>query len=210
MYPTEAVIYGLTTEELEVIKSVRFLIGDLKKSVIEEVPAGSNCANILMDSSVYKMEDKGWPKKIVVSGVEVTNPYDPYVDNYEFLVFSGTGVLDDGITIMYDTFRFGDIEILESYDYGSASVLVGQCSLTAEQLTTPLLNLAAAVVLVQGEFQRYADEAVKMQDNDSLIDLTDRLEYLQKELSSLRDMLQQSIRDKLCCATYTLPVIRIE
>jgi len=210
MYPTEASLEGFSSEELIIIHSIRILIGDIPTTIIEELEAGSDCANISMDGSVYQMENKGWPKKVVTSGTEFTNPLDPYVENYEFLVFSGAGILDTGISLMYETFRFSSSEILDAFDYAANSVLAAQCSLTPEQLTTPLINLAAALVLVQGEFQRYAEEAVRMEDGDSQLDLVSRLEYLQSEMDSLRTRLQDSLRAKLSCASYQLPVIRVE
>ena len=210
MYPSEAAVNFLTPEEIAIIKSVRVLVGDRKTTVIEEAPGGDTCSNIVMDGSVYKLGNKGWPKKVLVSGTEYTSSIDPYVDNYELLVFSGSNVLQDGVSVIYDTFRFGDMEILEAYDYGGSSVLVGQCSLSAAQLTAPILNLAAAVVIIQGEFQRYAEEAVMMEDNDSIIDLSRRLQFLQKELDSLRGILEKAIKERLCCTTYSLPVIRVE
>jgi len=210
MYPTEASIYGFSNEELVIIHSIRILVGDSPTTLIEELPAGSDCANISMDGSVYQLENKGWPKKVVVSGVETTNPLDPYVENYEFLVFSGVNVLNNGLSVMYETFRFSSAEILDAFDYAANSVLTSQCSLTPEQLTTPLINLASALVLIQGEFQRYAEEAVRMEDGDSQLDLVSRLEYLQDEMDSLRSQLQAGIRAKLACASYELPVIRVE
>ncbi|RLI99266.1 MAG: hypothetical protein DRP08_07335 [Candidatus Aenigmatarchaeota archaeon] len=210
MYPTEASLEGFSTEELIIIHSIRILLGDIPTTIIEELPAGSDCANISMEGSVYQMENKGWPRKVVVSGVEVVNALDPFVDNYEYLVFSGTNALVSGISVMYDTFRFSDRQILDSFDYGTNSVLAAQCSLTAAQITSPLINLAAAVVLIQGEYQAYAEEAVRMQDGDSLIDTTAKLEYLQTELQNLRNQLQSALRAKLVCASYNLPVIRVE
>lgn len=210
MYPTEAAVRGFTLQEQEIIHSIRILIGDFKSTVIEEVDDAFDCANVRGSGSIYQFENKGWPKKVVVSGSEYINPLDPYIDNYEYLVFSGTDVLQENLFIMYETFRFGDLEILDAYDYAGSSVLAAQCNLTAEQLTQPLMNLAAAVVLVQGEYQKYAEEAVEMEDGDSVIDLTDRLGPLQRELQSLRDQLEKAISRKLCCATYSLPVFRIE
>lgn len=210
MYPTEAFVFGLTAQEQEIIHSIRILIGDQKSTEIEEVLNGMSCDKIKMGGSVYKLDDKGWPIKIIISGTEYSNPIDPQVENYQFLVFSGTGVLDNDISIMYNTFRFSDIEILDAYDFSASSVLTAQCNLTPEQLTPALLNLATSVVLLQGEYQKYAEQAVEMKDNDSEIDTVERLNYLQRELQVLRGELERAIKKKLACASYSLPVIRVE
>lgn len=210
MYPSEAVVRGLTLGEQEIIHSIRLLVGDEKKTIIEEFYDTLDCAQIKGSGSIYQMDNKGWPRKILVDGVEFVNPFDPYVENYEYLVFSGSGVITGSLFVMYETFRFGDLQILDAYDYGSSSVLSAQCNLTAEQISQPLMNLAAAVVLVQGEYQRYAEEAVEMEDGDSIIDLVGRLGPLQKELESLREQLELSISRKIACANYSLPVFRVE
>lgn len=210
MYPSETAVRGFTLQEQEIIHSVRILIGDEKATVIEEVDDALNCANVFGTGSIYQMENKGWPKKVMIEGVEFSNPLDPFVENYEYLVFSGSNVITDSVFVMYETFRFGDLQILDAFDFAGSSVLAAQCSLTAEQITQPLMNLAAAIVLIQGEYQKYAEQAVEMQDGDSMIDLVDRLAPLQRELESLRTQLERAIARKICCANYSLPVFRVE
>lgn len=210
MYPTEATVQGFTPDEQEIIHGIRIIIGDQKQTIIEEFDATIDCANIIADESIYRLENKGWPLKVVVSGLEYTDAMNPLVQDYEYLIFSGTGVIQDSLFVMYQTFRFGDLEIIDSYDFAGPSVLSAQCNLTPEQLSQPLINLAAAVVLLQGEFQKYAEAAIEIQDGDSQIDTVDRLRALQEELKSLRGELEKAIRAKTCCAAFQLPVFRVE
>jgi len=212
MYPSEASFLGLTAEEISIIEGVRDIIGDRPSPILEESDNPGHAKAISSDGSMYELQQpKGWPVVIMVDGTEYSSTSDPQVVGYKYLVFSGVS-LDNTITysFLYNNFRFSDQEIISAYDNSAASALTEQCNLTPEQLTVPLIILATAVVLLQGEFQALAAEAVTIEDNDSKYDNSIRLVALQREIKDLRDRLNSALREKTKCATINLPIFRVE
>lgn len=212
MYPAEADFLGLTNEERDIIASVRGIIGDAPQVVLEESNDPKFCSGVSQDGTMYQFESgKGWPLVVIVNGTEYQDTSNPQVLGYKFLVFSGSVFTTSGsFSILHNTFRFSDGEILDAYDNSALLALTEQCNLTAEELTVPLISLATGVVLLQGELQKLAQEAIELEDNDSRFNSAQRIVTLQKEISDLRKRLAASLAMKMKCASLNLPVYRVE
>ena len=71
MFPREIT---LTSSEEVIVFKIRQLVGDEKRTVVDDIYSVDHCANVKLDGSMYGFEEpKGWPVEVYVSGVTVTS-----------------------------------------------------------------------------------------------------------------------------------------
>jgi hypothetical protein len=212
-YPPEI---ALSEQDREIVESIRVTIGDF--GVIErdyysstDPQSQHSCGSqISADKKTWELfEWKGWPQRVLLNGLEKTSISDPQILGYRFLTFTGisaciTGTLD----IFYQHFRFSDREILLAYD--RAKNLLVSCGLSASQITTEMLIMQAAILLLEGELRQSQEKAVSIRDGDTSYDNTQNIRSRSEDLSDLR----QKLRDLLECArhiaSYALEGIRLD
>lgn len=200
-YPPEI---ALSEEDREIVESIRITLGDLgtiERDFFDSSDSNSifSCASqISSDQKTWELEEfKGWPQRVIINSEEKTSISDPQVIGYKFLTFSGaeaciTGTLD----IFYNHFRFADREILLAYDR-SGNLLVS-CGLTGGQITTEMLIMQAAILLLEGEVRDFATGAVEIRDGDTSFSNTRGIQARTEDLADLK----QKIRDIIECARY--------
>ena len=212
-YPPEI---ALSEQDREIVESIRITLGDfgvIERDYYSSVDPQSqhSCGSqISADKKTWELfEWKGWPQRITINGLEKTSISDPQVLGYRYLTFSGasaciTGTLD----IFYQHFRFSDREILLAYDR-SRNLLVS-CGLSASQITTEMLILQAAILLLEGELRQSQEKAVSIRDGDTSYDNTQNIRSRTEDLADLK----QKIRDMIECArynaSYNLEGVRID
>ncbi len=212
-YPPEI---ALSEQDREIVESIRLTLGDfgiIERDFYNSTDSNSQfaCASqISSDQKTWELlEFKGWPQRVVINGDEKTSITDPQVIGYRFLTFSGaeaciTGSLD----IFYNHFRFSDREILLAYD--RAGNLLVSCGLDTSQITTEMLIMQAAILLLEGEVRDFATGAVEIRDGDTFFSNT---RGIQARTEDLRD-LKQKIRDLIECArfnaSYGLEGVRLD
>ena len=121
MFPSEVV---LTPSEEVIVFRVRSLIGDEKRTVVDEVNDVGLCGNVKLEGSMYGMEEhKGWPIDIRVGGVPVTSGAvasgTVEILNYEYIRWNtipGPLVNGTSLSVVYNHFRHSDLEIINVYD----------------------------------------------------------------------------------------------
>lgn len=209
-YPPEI---ALSEQDREIVESIRVTLGDF--GIIERDYFSSSdpqsqhaCGSqVSADRKTWELfEWKGWPQRVTLDGTEKTSISDPQVLGYRYLTFSGTitGTLD----IFYQHFRFSDREILLAYDR-SRNLLVS-CGLSASQITTEMLIMQAAILLLEGELRQSQEKAVSIRDGDTSYDNTQNIRSRTEDLADLK----QKIRDMIECArynaSYNLEGVRID
>jgi hypothetical protein len=208
-FPQELV---LTPEEEVIVFKIRQLIGDEKKTAVDEVYSVDHCATVKLQGSMYGLEDpKGWPTDIVVNGAVVTSGVE--VLSYEFLKWDSIpGPLVDGasLTVVYNMFRHSDMEILNTYDNAAYLYLTGQCGLSDTDLGEDLLTLSTAYVLLSKDMSIYVSEAVNLEDSDSKYDASRRPQALATFMKMISDELKNALEIKRGCKMMSLPVYKVE
>jgi hypothetical protein len=211
-YPPEI---ALTEQDREIVESIRVTLGDL--GVIErdyydssDTNSQFSCASqISADQCTWEMlEWKAWPQKVVLNGTEKTSISDPQVLGYRFLTFSGTACITGTLDLFYNHFRFSDREVLLAYD--RANNLLVSCGLAGTQITTEMLIMQAAILLLEGELRQAQEKAVVIRDGDTSYDNTRNISSRTEDLADLK----QKIRDLIACArmnaSYQLEGVRVE
>ena len=155
------------------------------------------------------LEFKGWPQRVIINGDEKTSLTDPQVLGYRFLTFSGASACITGsLDIFYNHFRFSDREILLAYD--RAGNLLVSCGLDAGQITTEMLIMQAAILLLEGECRDKTTGAVEVRDGDTSYSNTRAIQARTEDLADLK----QKIRDLIECArfnaSYNLEGVRLD
>jgi hypothetical protein len=212
-YPPEI---AMSEQDREIVESIRITLGDLgtiERDFYDSTDVNSQFAcssQISSDQKTWELiEFKGWPQRILINGSEKTSISDPQVLGYRYLTFSGaeaciTGSLD----IFYNHFRFADREILLAYD--RANNLLVACGLSAGQITTEMLIMQAAILLLEGENRDYTTGAVEIRDGDTSYSNTRAVQARTEDLADLK----QKIRDLIECArygaSYALEGVRID
>lgn len=196
-YPPEIALSG---NDREIVESIRVTLGDLtiieRDSYDSSEPTEDCARQISADTRTWEMvEWKGWPQRVVLNGTDKTTLSDPQVLGYRFLTFSGgdsvvTGTLD----LYYASFRFSDREILLAYD--RAGNLLASCGLEAGDITTEMLIMQAAILLLEGELREAHNTAVMIRDGDTTYD---RGRNIMSRTEALRD-LQRKLQEILDCA----------
>lgn len=215
MFPSEV---ALTVDEEVIVFRVRGLIGDEKRTVVDEIYDIDSCANVKVDGSMYGMEEhKGWPIDVRVGGVPVTSGAVSSgvveVLNYEYLRWNtvpGPLVAGTSLSVVYNHFRYSDLEIINTYDTGATTFLAGQCGLTSAQIGPDLLVLATAYALLSNDLQKYINEAVNLEDSDSKIDASRRPQSLTTYMNTLSKELIRALEAKTRCKVMSLPLYKVE
>jgi hypothetical protein len=212
-YPPEI---ALSDQDREIVESIRLTLGDF--GVIERDyynSADSNSAfacgaQVSSDKKTWELlEFKGWPQRVVINGMEKTSITDPQVLGYRFLTFSGSAACITGsLDIFYNHFRFSDREILLAYD--RAGNLLVTCGLQGGQITTEMLIMQAAILLLEGECRDKSTGAIEVRDGDTSYSNTRAIQARTEDLADLK----QKIRDLIDCArhnaSYDLEGVRLD
>jgi hypothetical protein len=212
-YPPEI---ALSTQDREIVESIRVTAGDLgliERDFYDSSDSSSQyacAAQISSDQCTWELvEFKGWPQRVRLDGTDKTTLADPQVIGYRYLTFSGsspciTGTLD----IFYNSFRFSDREILLAYD--RASNLLVSCGLTEDQITTEMLIMQAAILLLEGELREAQQKAVMIRDGDTTYDNSRTIMARTADLNDLKDKLREMIECARFNASYGLTGVRID
>jgi hypothetical protein len=212
-YPPEI---ALSTQDREIVESIRVTLGDLgliERDFYDSSDSSSQfacAAQISSDQCTWELiEFKGWPQRVRLDGTDKTSLSDPQVLGYRYLTFSGsdpciTGTLD----IFYNSFRFSDREILLAYD--RANNLLVSCGLTASQITTEMLIMQAAILLLEGELREAQQKAVMIRDGDTTYDNSRTIMARTEDLNDLKNKIRELIECARFNASYGLEGVRID
>ncbi len=201
-YPPEI---GLSEQDREIVESIRLTLGDfgiIERDFYDSTDSNSAfacSAQISSDQKTWEfLEFKGWPQRVIINGDEKTSLTDPQVIGYRFLTFSGAGACITGsLDIFYNHFRFSDREILMAYD--RARNLLVTCGLDDSQITTEMLIMQAAILLLEGECRDKTTGAIEVRDGDTSYSNTRAIQARTEDLADLK----QKIRDLIECARFT-------
>jgi len=212
-YPPEI---ALSAQDREIVESIRVTIGDLgliERDFFDSSDSNSQfacAAQISSDQCTWElMEFKGWPQRVRLDGTDKTSLSDPQVLGYRYLTFSGsdpciTGTLD----IFYNSFRFSDREVLLAYD--RANNLLVSCGLTTLQITTEMLIMQAAILLLEGELREAQQKAVMIRDGDTTYDNSRTIMSRTEDLNDLKNKIREIIECARFNASYGLEGVRID
>ncbi len=212
-YPPEI---ALSEQDREIVESIRITLGDLgaiERDFYDSTDSNSqfSCGSqISSDQRTWELlEFKGWPQRVIINGEEKTSISDPQMIGYRFLTFSGSGATITGsLDIFYNHFRFSDREILLAYD--RARNLLVSCGLSGSQITTEMLIMQAAILLLEGEARDFSTGAVEIRDGDTSFSNTRAIQARSEDLMDLK----QKIKDLVECArfnaSYSLEGVRID
>ncbi len=212
-YPPEI---ALSEQDREIVESIRITLGDfgtIERDFYDSSDSNSQFAcssQISSDKKTWELlEYKGWPQRVIINGAEKTSISDPQVQGYRFLTFSGaqaciTGTLD----IFYQNFRFADRELLLAYDR-SGNLLVS-CGLTGAQITTEMLIMQAAILLLEGEARDFATGAIEIRDGDTSFSNTRGIQARTEDLADLKQKIRELIECARFAASYGLEGVRVE
>ena len=190
---------NLTHVEEDIVNSVRFYIGDVKKVKRDYVNPSSRSLyqGVSADGYTYRLSDPpGWPVKVVKDGADYTTPSDPIVNNYEYLTFLSSpistvsGVLD----VWYDKFRHSDRKILEVY-----TTVPYPYPLTETTTTPAIRKLQTAVTLLAEEYRELSssvDGAFRI-EGDSSFDPWPVLRAKKDDLDDLQKKLDDAIESEV-------------
>jgi hypothetical protein len=193
-YPDE---YDFSSSEQLIIRKIRRLIGDLKGLARLYLDGyESSCVYILEDNKTIDLREKGWPVYVSVNDVEFTTLYDPIVQGYRYLTFSGTlssGVSNDTIEIWYNTFKFSDSEVYEAYGDAMIPPLVPSTCVTQDHLI-----LQAAIDLLQNLAAQFVfDDGASVRDDQTVYDPAPGLREIDRLIARLQKQLDGLIKECL-------------
>ena len=193
-YPDE---YDFSSAEKLIIRKIRRLIGDLKGlSRLYLDGYESSCVYILEDNKTIDLREKSWPVYIAINDMEFITLYDPIVQGYRYLTFSGTlnsGVSNDTIEIWYNTFKFSDSEVYEAYGDAMIPPLVPSTCVTQDHLI-----LQAAIDLLQSLYAMdVIDDGASVRDDQTLYDPSPGLRERDKLIARLQRQLDGLIKECL-------------
>jgi len=212
-YPPEV---ALSTQDREIVESIRVTVGDfglIERDFYDASDANSQyacAAQISSDKCTWELiEFKGWPQRVRLDGEDKTSLQDPQVLGYRYLTFSGgdsciTGTLD----IFYNSFRFSDREILLAYD--RANNLLVSCGLDETQITTAMLIMQAAILLLEGELREAQQKSVMIRDGDTTYDNSRTIMARTEDLNDLKQKIRELVECARFSASYALTGCRIE
>jgi hypothetical protein len=199
-YPEECEFDGATDL---LIRKIRRLIGDLKGLKRLYECDGEFCSSIHADEHTIELDQKGWPVSVSIDGVEYTSLYDPVVQGYQFLTFSGalvSGSQTACIDIWYYTFLFSDREIYEAYSDAMIPPLV-----PIDCVTDDHLILQASIDLLESvALDDLINDGAVIRDDQTLYDPSPGLRNLNSSdgpINRLRkqldDLIKECIRSSL-------------
>lgn len=199
-YPPEI---ALSEQDREIVESIRVTLGDMgniERDFFDSSDSQSQHAcssQISSDQCTWEFSNpRGWPQRVILNGTEKTSLTDPLVIGYKFLTFSGAACITGTLDLFYNNFRFSDREILLAYD--RARNLLVSCGLSTAQITTEMLIMQAAILLLEGELRTIQQDAIRIRDGDTEYDNTSIVRSRTEDLSDLK----QKIRDLIECARY--------
>jgi hypothetical protein len=212
-YPPEI---ALSDQDREIVESIRITLGDLgiiERDFYDSTDSNSQfacAAHISSDQKTWELvEYKGWPQRIIINGIEKTSVTDPQVLGYRFLTFSGTlATITGSLDIFYNHFRFSDREILLTYD--RARNLLVSCGLSTGQITTEMLIMQAAILLLEGEIRDFATGAVEIRDGDTSFSNTRAVQARTDDLTDLKNKIRELIECARYSASYAVEGVRID
>lgn len=209
MFPSEIT---LTTAEQAIVFQIRQLIGDEKRTVVDDLYDVTQCSRVKVQGSMYALEEpKGYPLEIRLSGAPVVSGVE--VLGYEYLQWDtvpGPLTANVPLSVVYEKFRHSDLEIINTYDNGATNYLVSQCSLTATELSQDLLILSTAYALLSKDLSVYVSEAATLEDSDSKYDTSRRPDSLIKFMQMVQKCLKDALAVKTRCKLMSLPVYKVE
>jgi len=188
-YPDE---YTLSSSDQILVRKIRRLIGDNKGLGRMYSNGTTSCTNVLEDNRTVDLKEKGWPVYVKINNDEYTTLYNPIVQGYQYLTFSGTlssGVVNDTIEIWYNTFKYSDREIYEAYGdtmmpAGVPASCVSQDHLILQASIDLLENITSEDMTVDG---------AAIRDDQSLYDPSPGLRERDKTINRLKKMLDALI-----------------
>lgn len=199
-YPPEI---ALSTQDREIVESIRLGIGDLGAIELDSYDSSSSAgcnASISTDGRTWELSDpRGWPQRVVLNGTEKTSLNDPQVIGYKFLTFSGTSAVITGtLSVWYNHFRFSDHEILLAYD--RATNLMKTCPLPAADVTTEMRIMQASILLLEGELRALQSRgALTIRDGDTEYDNSRSADLIRARTEELMDF-RRRLKDMIECA----------
>jgi hypothetical protein len=190
-YPNE---YDFSSAEQLIIRKIRRLIGDLKGlSRLYLNSDETSCSYILEDDKTIDLKQKGWPAYVAVNSEEFTTLYNPIVQGYRYLTFSGTLNSTDTIEIWYNTFKFSDSEIYEAYGDAMIPPLVPTACVTQDHLI-----LQAAIDLLQNLYAvDIVEDGASVRDDQTTYDPSPGLRERDRLLARLQKQLDGLIKECL-------------
>ncbi len=211
-YPPEI---ALTEQDREIVESIRITLGDLgliERDFFDSSDSQSQfacAAQISADQCTWELNEfKGWPQRVVLNGEEKVSLSDPQVLGYRFLTFSGQACITGSLDIFYNHFRFADREILLAYD--RANNLLVSCGLTSSQITTEMLIMQAAILLLEGELRDLQQSSIRIRDGDTTYDNTATVSARSRDLDDIRRKIRELIECARINASYSLQGVRID
>jgi hypothetical protein len=150
-YPSEIT---LTAEEEAIVSDIRKLVGDTPQVGYDQYgfvspDNGPFSSRVFRGGTLYKFPERSWPLKVTVSGVDYDDLSDPTVNNYEWLMFSTSALLESTFEMFYETFKFSDKEIMEAYD--QALIILSERSIPVSAIPQNLQEVQAAIILLEGQ-----------------------------------------------------------
>lgn len=212
-YPPEV---GLSEQDREIVESIRVTLGDfgtIERDYYDSSDPNSAFAcssHISADKKTWELSEfKGWPQRVIINGVEKVSINDPQVLGYRFLTFTGTTACITGtLDIFYIHFRFSDREILLAYD--RARNLLVTCGLPENLITTEMLIMQAAILLLEGECRDCVSGAIEVRDGDTSYSNTRSIEARTADLEDLKRKIRELIECARYTASYDLEGVRLE
>jgi hypothetical protein len=204
-YPPEV---SLTTEQERIVSEIRTLIGDYEVVNFDFFGNEDFSGRVFQAGTSYKFEDKSWPLKVTVSGIDYTTALNPTVNNFEWLIFSSSALEESTFKMFYKSFRFSDQEILDSYDH--ACVILSQRSIPDNKITEGLKILQAALILLEGELSGLAPDLIRVQDGRTEYEAGDAAKALVSRLEQLRDKFNKAMLEVRQHVSLLLDPIRVE
>jgi len=189
-YPPELT---LAASEQSTLLRVRQLVGDLKAVNRDYISSATSYDNVSQDGYTVELDNpKGWPLSVSVDGTPFTTINDPVVRGYQFLTFSGTQIntTSGTLDVWYESFRFSDQEILETY----LSVDPPR-GLSAAQTSLEMYELQASIRLLESELRGFmASSSSKVSIYEEIsIDPSAGLQARQKDLDALNRRLSELV-----------------
>ena len=146
-----------------------------------------------------------------MAGTEYITLTNPVVQNYQYLVFSGsesvltvTGTLD----VYYLQFRFSDKEIINAYD--RVDYIPGTSRIDSDEIPTSWYYLYSGIKLIEKEFQYDAVKAATIGDGDTRFSNERALAVRQAELEAKRKQLEDEIEGYVSNLMHGVDGVRVD
>lgn len=196
-YPDEVI---LSSEQRHALDRIRIAIGDPKELTRDYVSATTGYDSISVDGYTHTFTNpKGWPLKIILDGIEISNQTVARVNDYQFLTLSGVQVntVSGTLDVWYNHFRYGDAEILRAYNSYVPPPRISPADVTVE-----ICIICTAADLVAQELRGYAStsateieifQEIRVNPKGALDARFKDLDFLRKECAALLDDLEDEL-----------------